>query len=228
MAEGDLAMARGASTHWPETQRSLLGKLRTGDDDAWRTFVLLYGPMMLQFCRRVDYQLPEDDAAEVVNRVMLKVGRFEYRPERGRFRDWLRTVLRREILDERLQRGRRKDASTGGGDPPSFDALEAADDRSWDEVFVEHVRLAAVERVRGRFTDEQWQAFEARAPWRRDRCGVEQIARELGCSKSWVSKTCRQIENALMDEVRYLSEELAADGDFAEWEAGSCVPPSRF
>lgn len=225
-------MEHRVSTQWPSTRPSLLGELRSGRDEAWRTFVELYVPLMVRFCRRLGARLEQVDVHEAINRVLLKMSRFEYRPEKGRFRDWLRTVLRHEIRRELAKQGGRMDAARGGADPPEFEGLEARDDRAWDAVFIEHVRRAAVARVRGRFSDEEWRAFEARAPWQTEPKGVEEIARELGRSKAWVSKTCAKIEKALMDEVRYLSEELPPGddppaGDPEGPEAKPCATPPK-
>src|SRR5262249_55617213 len=80
------------------TRVSLLGRLRLNplDQAAWNEFVDRYGPMIFRWCRQQGLQ--GVDAEDVTQNVLLKLARrmrtFVYQPERGRFRDWLRTVFR--------------------------------------------------------------------------------------------------------------------------------------
>jgi RNA polymerase sigma factor (sigma-70 family) len=70
------------------------------DEEAWRTFVAIYAPVVYGYARRQGLQ--DADAAELTQEVMIEVARairsFEYQPERGRFRDWLKTITRRRLL----------------------------------------------------------------------------------------------------------------------------------
>ncbi len=78
-----------------QTRPSLLARVRdVRDADAWQTFVTLYAPLVYRYVRQRGLQ--DADAADLTQDVMSAVARsirtFEYRPERGRFRDWLRTI----------------------------------------------------------------------------------------------------------------------------------------
>src|SRR5262245_51158989 len=82
------------------TRPSLLVRLRdAGDSASWQTFVDLYGPVLYRYARRRGLQ--DADATDVAQEVLAEVARciraFEYQPERGRFRDWLGTVLCRRL-----------------------------------------------------------------------------------------------------------------------------------
>ena len=89
------------------TRPSLLLRLRDpGDDDAWRTFVETYSPLVCAYCRRRGLQ--DSDVADVTQEVMTQVLRsitaFTYQPDRGRFRDWLGAITRTKLLRFLAQR----------------------------------------------------------------------------------------------------------------------------
>src|SRR5262245_15224545 len=76
------------------TSVSLLRRLHQPSDDvAWRRFVPLYPPLLYYWARSL--RLPEADAADLVQRVLLvlveKMPQFAYDPGRS-FRGWLRTI----------------------------------------------------------------------------------------------------------------------------------------
>ena len=82
------------------TRPSLLMRLRDhADAEAWRTFALLYAPLMYGYCRKSGLQ--DADAADVAQDVLKQVSRsirgFVYDQQKGRFRDWLRTIARNKV-----------------------------------------------------------------------------------------------------------------------------------
>ncbi len=98
------------------TRPSLLLRMRDGQDaDAWRTFVELYAAMVFRQCRRKGLQ--DADATDVTQEVLIEIARairkFEYQPERGRFRDWLWTITNRKLA----QFFERQNREPAGGQP---------------------------------------------------------------------------------------------------------------
>ncbi len=90
----------------PDTPKTLLRKIAeyaNGDDAAeWARFVELYTPVIRAFiCARED--VGESDAEDMVQEIfvrlvdVLRSGR--YRPEKGRFRAYLGTMVRRLLID---------------------------------------------------------------------------------------------------------------------------------
>ena len=121
------------------TRPSLLLRLRDPkDDEAWRTFVDTYTPLVYAYCRRRGLQ--DSDVADVTQEVMAQVlhsiSDFSYRAERGRFRDWLGTVTRTKIV-----RFLSKDARAGkGGDAVNAEIAQwqaegPESDTLWTEAF---------------------------------------------------------------------------------------------
>lgn len=206
----------GRHPSWPPTRPSLLAELRDGRAfDAWKTFVETYSPAVFHYCRKKG--LPPEDAEEVTQAVMLKVQRFEYRPERGRFHSWLATVTGRAV-------GRlRKKGRLPGNGAVTDETAEVADpkgnDPDWQGVLKAHVLERALERVRPEFNDEQWRAFEAvalrvveqdgerRVVWA-ENGSAERVARDLGRRAGWVHQVKARVYARLRQEVLYLAEDL--------------------
>src|SRR5688500_7177705 len=91
------------------TRASLLLRLRDPQDgDAWRLFADTYAPLVYRHCRRQGLQEADaaDVAQEVLTQVARSIGTFEYRPERGRFRDWLGAVVRSKLARFRQRQTR--------------------------------------------------------------------------------------------------------------------------
>src|SRR5215831_14349683 len=108
----------------PATRASLLLRLRDPRNEAaWREFVDLYGPLVYHYARKQGLQ--DADAAdlgqEVLRAVAGSVGRLEYDPCRGSFRNWLFTVVRRKLSTWRTARANRV---CGSGDPATQHLLE--------------------------------------------------------------------------------------------------------
>ena len=90
------------------TQATLLERIRDGADAlAWDEFFGRYWPTIYGFARHRGCS--EHTAEEIVQDVMLAV--FQYRdvyrydPARGRFRDWLGTVVRNKVAEYRRRQG---------------------------------------------------------------------------------------------------------------------------
>src|ERR1041385_694269 len=79
------------------TRATLIVRLRdAGDAAAWEQFVEIYTPLVYQFCRQRGLQEAAAAAISQAGRRTVARARekFEYDPQRGRFRNWLLTVVR--------------------------------------------------------------------------------------------------------------------------------------
>jgi RNA polymerase sigma-70 factor (ECF subfamily) len=195
------------------TRPSLLLRLRDPQDAAaWQTCVDVYGPLVYHHCRRRG--LRHEDAEDVTQRVFARlagaIARFEYRPESGRFRDWLGTLVRNEVnrfwkQDQRAVHGR--------GDAPEGSALDDVADRgedtAWAAEFQAHVLRLALDRSRPHFREDTWRAFEL--VWLENRPAA-QVAVELGQPIDWVYVAKSRVLKQLWQEVRELADDSALPG----------------
>src|SRR5436190_14806884 len=98
----------------PPTRASLLARLRDPRDEAaWREFVDLYVPVIYGYARKQGLQ--DADAADLTQDVLRAVagavGRLDYDPARGTFRNWLFTVVRHKLSSWRAAQQVRARAS---------------------------------------------------------------------------------------------------------------------
>lgn len=92
---------------FPETPQTLLKKiadLANGDDAAvWLEFVELYTPPLRHFVRFVDRALPDADAEDAVQDVLIRLVGVLRREgidrKKGKFRDFLAVMTRRLLID---------------------------------------------------------------------------------------------------------------------------------
>ena len=133
------------------------------DADAWAEFVDLYGPLIYRYGRRRGLQ--DADAADlsqdVLREVARSIGRFQYDPSLGRFRNWLFVVAQRRLFSQ-FQRTQRQTAGSGDTsvlatlhEVPSSDDEQAA----WEDEYRRHLFTWACEQVRCEFEEHTWSAF---------------------------------------------------------------------
>ncbi len=167
----------------PDTKINLILRLpQASDIEAWREFIDVYEPFIFRLARSRGLQ--SDDAAEIVQRVMISVAhavnRWKPDTERGKFRAWLFTIARNHLLNHLASTKRR--ATCGGSAHMQalaqvVDSQIAPDDLDSDyrrEVF----RYAAA-RVRKEVQPSTWQAFWSVAVLEQP---VSKVANELSMS----------------------------------------------
>src|ERR1700676_5406958 len=108
----------------PPTRASLLVRLRNPRDEAaWTEFVELYAPLIYNYARKQGLQDADavDLSQEVVSTVATAIGRLEYDPSRGTFRNWLLKVVWRKLANWRRAQ---KHRPRGSGDAATHRLLE--------------------------------------------------------------------------------------------------------
>ena len=97
-----------------DTRPSLLNRLRGGDDSvAWEDFFHQYSGVILRYARklRLNDQQGLDILQETMIELMRVLPRFEYDRRRGKFRNFLITIVHRKILRSICRRERRGETS---------------------------------------------------------------------------------------------------------------------
>ncbi len=148
----------------PVTRATLLVRLRNADDDeAWRQFLDLYGPVVYSMYRKRGLQ--DADAADLTQEVLHAVAsgaqRSAYDPERGTFRGWLYAVARNKLRDFLA---RRKRQPQGNGDTSTLKMMSSipatdAETAEWESDYQQRLFALAAEKVRTCVDESTWQAF---------------------------------------------------------------------
>ena len=145
------------------TRPSLLVRLRDPQDqDAWRTFLSLYGPLIYGYARK--HGLQDADAADltqiVLQAVNAGIGRLDYDPAQGTFRGWLFGVVRNQL--GKWRRSQRQPQGTGDTENlQRLAAYPAPDDTAdwWETEYKRQRFLLAAQRVRPQVSEDAWHAF---------------------------------------------------------------------
>ncbi len=186
----------------PSTRPSLLVRIRDAhDQDAWRQFVQIYGPVVYGYGRR--HGLQDADAADLTQEVLRAVSaaRLDYDPRRGAFRGWLFTLARHKLYDL-LARRRREAQGTGDSDVQQFLEEQPArpeDNSVWEQEYERRLFIWAAEQVRGHFHETTWQAF-----WRtavEGKSGLE-AAEALGMTVAAVYNAKSRVMKKLREQLQ--------------------------
>lgn len=183
------------------TRATLLERLRDGADAlAWDEFFARYWPTIYGFARHRGCS--EHTAEEIVQEVMLKVFEhrdvYQYDPARGRFRDWLGTVVRNQVAEHRRRPANRLRAA--GGDSNVGLLEQAADpqdhDAEWQSAFEDSLLLTLLDAVRRETNARTYLAFEL---VNLDGLSGGEVARLTGLSRNAVYKAGKRVIQRLAE-----------------------------
>lgn len=141
------------------TSLSLLQRVRQRDDpSAWDRFVHIYSPLLFRWGQRAG--LKDQDAVDLVQdvfaKLLVELPRFEYDPNRGAFRAWLKTVAVRLCRE----RQRKPQAATGRmADGQPLDEFAGANslEEFWEAEYRAHVVRQALDVMQAHFEPRLWQ-----------------------------------------------------------------------
>lgn len=199
------------------TKKSLLAKVRAGDEVSWAEFYATYKPLIL-LCGQ-DCTLTPDENDELVQQVMSEIFRkdivgkydpdhipddvvFHYDQSRGRFRHYLRGIIRNQALKIL----RKRDGVVELNDPAQQIAEPAVDiwDELWDEEWKRHVLAMALTELKGHVQPETYVAFEMYALQERS---VQEVADFLNLSVAAVYTAKSRCIAALKEIISKLEEQ---------------------
>jgi RNA polymerase sigma-70 factor (ECF subfamily) len=189
----------------PSTSQTLLGVLChcAKDEQAWQSFQERYQPLIRRWCARRRLQVA--DVEDVTQKVLLKMftNLKSYDPRRGKFRPWLKAVVRNAVLDF-IRQQERHPGDRGSGNTEVQDLLNDVEEpetvdflaRELDEEF-EHDVQRVLARVQQRVKPDSWQVFvqtevEGKAK--------DIVAAEGGKTYTAVCMTISRIRAMLRDE----------------------------
>ncbi len=175
------------------TKKSLLARVRAGDEVSWREFYDTYRPLIF-LCGK-DCGLTQFENEELVQQVMCEIFKkdilskydidnvpkdvmFKYDASRGRFRYFLKAIIRNHA--RKIYHKRREQISIEEVPEP---ASEEMFDSVWDDEWQAHLLTQALVELRGRVQSETYSAFEMYALQARP---VKEVAEFLNMSENSV------------------------------------------
>jgi RNA polymerase sigma-70 factor (ECF subfamily) len=190
---------KNASSETTRTDPKLLDEIRDlSNQEAWEKFVVRYQPMIRGWCRQWFPHEADDKACEVLSELVFRMVTFEYKPGKGRFRGWLKTVTHN--LMAKLKNSVFRQVDDGQF---ALELVEAGDDlaaRLAAEFDLELLEIAK-ERVRARVESHTWLAYEKTAEqWKKP----ADVARELGMRVGTVFQAKHSVTTLLRREIENL------------------------
>lgn len=192
------------------TSSALLDRVRRRDQDAWCTFVGLYGPLMHHWIRRSG--LSDHDISDVLQNCFASVARsierFELRPGCS-FRAWLWTITRNQLTDYFRQRSEQARAS-GGSDAWQVliqvsQSLSDNPDEFTGQTHLTALHQRGLEIVRSEFEQRTWQIFWSVVV-------EEQSTSEVAAAFNSSANTVRQIKSRVLRRLREVLGEANHSG----------------
>lgn len=188
------------------TRPSLLFRVRDlTDDAAWTQFVEIYTPLIYRYCRGRGLQ--EGDAADVAQETMRAVARaiakLDYDPQRGKFRNWLLTVVQSRV-NNYLALRQRQPALASETTLQLHLEKDSDEDRVWETDYYRSLFNWAAERIRGEFQGSTWRAFWQTTIDERD---GKAVAESLGLSVGAVYVAKSRVIARLKEELRGVDAE---------------------
>lgn len=197
----------------PLTRVSLLVQIRDqGNRAAWQEFTALYGPVIYGFARKRGLQ--DADAADLMQDVLRSIstaiGRLDYDRRRGTFRGWLFTITRNKVFNFLSAR---KIRPQGSGDTTTNLLLNEHPDENdgaetWELEYQRRLASIAMQRVKGDFQENTWQAFWLTAVEGKP---VAEVARQLGMSAGAIYVAKSRVLARLKEEVEAIERAEEAE-----------------
>lgn len=168
----------------------------------WNEFADKYSSVIVGFARNAG--LKAQDADDILQDVLMGFFRvsseFEYDPNKGRFRGYLKRVTLNAIRG-RFRRKRPSQNYDGSWEPPS---LDEDTDVLWDRQWTEQLLIRAMAEVRTKVEERTWKAFEL---YGLRGTAVEAVCEETGMTpdavrhaKMRIAKQVRQLVSAMREE----------------------------
>jgi RNA polymerase sigma factor (sigma-70 family) len=195
------------------TRYTLLSRLRNWeDDDSWKDFFDTYWRLIYSVARKSG--LTEVESQEVVQETIISVAKHihKFRHDRtlGSFKGWLRNLTRWRIADQ-LRKRTRLAPDTEAPEVSESEFPEAAPDSSdgnsdlrWEKEWQTNLLQTAIERVKQRIPEEQYQLFDLQVlrQW-----PVSRITSTLGVSAARVYLAKYRVAASIKKEARVLQKE---------------------
>jgi RNA polymerase sigma factor (sigma-70 family) len=198
------------------TRASLLSRLKNWDDQqSWQEFFNIYRRLI--FSAAIKAGLTEQEAEDVLQETVLSVARtikqFKYDRSKCTFKTWLRHLTQRRIADQFRKRARHPAAGRAQtADSRQTSLLERVPDPEslnldslWEQEWKEKLLEAAIERVKGQVSPDQYQMFDF---YVLRKMPVKQVATTLEVSAGKIYLAKHRISRLVRKEVKFLEKRM--------------------
>ena len=147
------------------TSKTLLGKVKSGDELGWEEFYHTYKGLIIIVARSFDYRLTDEDISDLIQIVMLdlwKPGKFAYEFGKGvKFRTWFSKIARNKLIDLIRRKSRNPVHEPGPNDPEDWEAHYPVDvfEKTWDQEWKKHLLNQALQQLRLEVEPATYQIF---------------------------------------------------------------------
>ena len=198
-------------TDW-NTNATLLQRVKNQHDDkSWDEFNKYYRPYVFMIIRGLNIR--HHDAQEVSQLIMIKLWEslptFEYSPDKGYFRGWLRTVTVNRVRNyiatkaykqESLDALEEQEGHTYSEDEFTESEIEKVADREWENYIFD----MAWTNIKDKFNDKIQAVYEELM----QDIDPEKIAENIGIKRNTVYVYRKRVNEKLFKEIRRLNYEL--------------------
>lgn len=214
------------------TRRSLLTRLKDwSDQESWREFFQTYWKLIYSVALKSG--LTEAEAEDVVQETVVTLSRtmekYQYQPEKCRFKTWLMRITRMRIADQFRKRGpefsawRRRDESRTGtsAEDQIADPVEPFIESVWDEEWQKNLVDAALDTTKRRVRPEHYQIFYLSVM---KELSPSHVAKTLGVSTAQVYLVKHRVAARVKKEIQRLEKSMEAGAGLT---GGKGVPRTR-
>ena len=166
------------------TRKTLIDRLRSkSDDDSWQVFSDTYQKYIYVVIRRMNIQHAEaeDLVQEVLIKVWNKLGDFDYNPGKSKFRSWLNTVIRNNVLNYIKSR-------------------KSYSQKEWEN----YIANLALERIKHHFSGKAIEVFEMSLGG----ASVQEIAAKLDIKENTAYRLKNRVKSKIVEEIEQLRYDL--------------------
>jgi len=189
------------------TRHTLLAKARANDETAWEEFVDIYRNFIYHI---LDTMCPEnteiDDMAQVI---LLNLWKSlpQYDPNKARFRTWLGTIIRNNVvsfLRKRRTRSNHESSLLGEYDDIEDAAVQSELERKIEEEWKLHISTVALNSIHKQFPGKAMSVFEQSLQGR----SPDQISADLNIKRDSVKVLKSRVQTRYLREVKRLINKL--------------------
>ncbi len=188
------------------TRHTLIERLQKDDNLAWDEFITCYRPFIHYLLNQMNVKLPDQD--DLIQLVLIKLHQSlpTYAKEKGRFRNWLSTVIRNTVTNYFIKESRLKrkndDFSESLQTFNSFSetSLNETIEKEWENFLIQ----TALKRLQNVVSKKHLDCFSMAI----DGNSIEHISATLDIHKHNVYKIRTRIKPRVLKEIQSLIKEF--------------------